>query len=431
MVDEIIRRTGSDPSLGMRTTRTWTEEELPKGYREGVNLLWPNGKATLTGLLSKVKKVRESQSHFMWFEKKKAVKNVAATTTSTTVVRGDNVNIGITTAFMNMVREGHEVVLRSSDNHDADVVAKVTNVSRTSTPSVDVMVVTPTGTLAACDRMNIVGNINSEASVRPASISYNAEERENYQQIWRNSLSMSRTDLKNVSRLKDRYKDLKAETWQDHAEEQEGCFLWGVKDQYQGDNGEPERITGGLIPEMKRYAPQNIFDCARQADFAGGTFAGSSGFGIELLEDYLIKTSFLWGEDSAKMVFIGNSVQGAIQKAVRDSSQYQITHGESQYGINVSVLTTPYGTWNLHRYTPFNLDPSLQHSMLAFSLDQMELHYTDDFHFEKDEHFGKGGGSGLDGLVEGFLTEAGLAFNHVEKAVYAYNFGMDSLLSAP
>lgn len=427
-LDPLIRRIGSDPTIGMRTRRTWDDEEVPKGYREGVNYLWPNGKATLTGLLSSVKKVRETQSEFCWFEKKKKAKNVAATTGSTTVARGDSVNIGITVEFMNMIREGHEILLRTANDHSLDVVAKVTNVSRTSTPSVDAVVTTPTGDLTTCDRLLIIGNVNPEASVRPAAISYNAERRHNFQQIWRNPLAMSRSDMKNKSRLGERYRDLKMECWQDHAEEQEGCFLWGQKDEYTGDNGESERMTGGLIPEIKIYAPGNIFDCARIDAFAGQLFKD---FAIELLEEYLIKTSFLWGEEDTKMVFVGNNVQGAIQKAVRASSQYNIEHGAKSFGINVSVLTTPYGEWHLHRYTPFNLDPSLQNSMLAFNIDQMELRYTDDFHFEKDMQFGKGGGSGLDGLVEGFLTEAGLAFNHVEKSVYASNFGLDSLLPAP
>jgi len=424
-LDDLVRRVGSDPTIGMRTRRTYDEEEVPKGYREGVNYLWPNGKATLTGLLSQTKKVRETQSEFCWFEKKKAIKNVAATHSNTTVAKGDSINVGITTSFMNMIREGHEILLRTSNDHSEDVVAKVTNVARTSTPSVDAVVITESGDLTNCDRVMIIGNINPEASVRPASISYNAERRRNLQQIWRNSLSMSRSELKNKSRLGERYNDLKLECWQDHAEEQEGCFLWGQKDEYVGDNGESERLTGGFIPEIKAYAPGNIFDCARIEEFAGQTFAT---FGLELLEEYLIKTSFLWGEEDTKIVFVGNNVQGALQRLVRSSSQYNIEYGAKAHGLNVSVFTTPYGEWHIKRYTPFNLEPSLQNSLLAFNLDQLELRYTDDFHFEKDKMFGQGGGSGLDGLVEGFLTEAGLAFKHVEKAIYAYNFGLDSLL---
>lgn len=427
MPDIFNPRTGSDPTLGMRTTRTWTTEELPKGYREGVNLLWPNGRATLTGLLSKAKKTRETQSHFMWFEKKKWIKSADATPGSAVVSVDDSVNVVIDTSFMNMIRVGHEVLLRTSNNHAADVLARVTNVTRSSTPSFDCIVLTAAGgDLTNADRVLIVGNINPEASVRPAAISYNAEERHNYQQIWRNSLAMSRTDLRNKSRLGDRYRDLKTEAWQDHAEEQEGCFLWGEKRIYEGENGEPERVTGGFIPEIKQYAPQNIIDCARITEFAGETFLNT---GLEILEEHLIRPSFVWGDASEKFVFAGNSVLGAIQKVVRENSQYNISHNEKAFGINVSRIDTPYGSWLFHKYTPFNLDPSLHNSLLAFEMDQMELRYTDDFHFEKDIHFSKGGGSGLDGLVEGFLTEAGLAFNHVEKAIYASNFGVDSLLT--
>lgn len=422
MVTEFTRRSGYDPTLGMRGTHTWNEEEVPKGYRDGVNYLWPNGKATLTGLLSKAKKVRESQSHFMWFEKKKAVKSSSATSSTGAVKRGDSVTVVITEAFKNMIREGHEVLLRDADDHSKDIVVKITSIDRT-VPNFVGEVLTASGNTSTIDRMLIIGNINSEASVRPSAISYNGYERYNYQQIWRNSLSMSRSDLRNTARIGDRYKELKIDTWQDHAEEQEGAFLWGVRDIKMGDNGMPERTTGGIIPFISEYAPSNIIDCKTAvSDFAGTTFLAN---GLELLETYLIKPSFDWGESSEKIVFAGNAVLAAIQKVVRDAGSYQIYHGEKAYGINVTRIDTPFGSWLFHRYTPFNLETSLQKSLLAFEMDQLVFHYTDDFHFEKDEHFGKGGGSGLDGLVEAFLTEGGLEINFPEKMIYAYNFGDD------
>lgn len=428
MANEFVRRTGSDPSVGMRGTHTWTEDELPKGYREGVNTLWPNGKATLTGLLSKAKKVRETQSEFTWFEKKKSVKSAAGTTNSTTVAKGSMVTVAIPEAFKNAVREGHEIVLRTSNNHAADVIIKATEVIRSAAPTVTGVVKTlGGGDLTNMDRFLVIGNINPEASIRPTAISYNGYSRSNFQQIWRNSFSMSRSDLRNRARIGDRYRELKLDAYQDHSEEQEGAFLWGEKDIEMGENGMPERMTAGIIPWIRDYAQENYIDCARDATYmpSGSTFADK---GLELLEEGLIKRSFTWGEASEKFVFAGNSVYGALSSLVRANSQYTITHGVTAFGINVSRIDTPYGSWMFHKYTPFNLDSSLQRSMLVFDLDQFTFHYTDDFHFEKDEHFGKGGGSGLDGLVEAFLTEGGLEIQFPEKSMYVWNFGLDSLL---
>lgn len=420
MVTEFSRRTGYAPSIGMRDTSTWNEDEVPKGYRDGVNYLWPNGKATLTGLLDRAKKVRESQSHFTWFEKRKLAKSSTGTSSDGAVVRGDSITVTIADDFKNMVREGHEILLRDADDHSKDVLAKVKTVTRTSTPSLTASVITATGNLSTIDRMLIVGNINPEASTRPVSISYNGYERDNYQQIWRNSFSMTRTDLRNKSRLKERYAELKSEAYQDHAEEQEGAFLWGTKDIYMGDNGKPERVTGGIIPFIKEYASDNYIDCTAVTALAGKSFLAG---GLELLEDYLIRPSFDWGEGTEKIVFAGNRVLSAIQNLIRSVGSYQIYHNEKAYGINVSRIDTPFGSWLFHRYTPFNVETSLQRSLLAFEMDQLVFHYTDDFHFEKDEHFGKGGGSGLDGLVEAFLTEGGLEIQFPEKMIYAYNFG--------
>lgn len=424
----VDNQAAAQPHYGMRGTHNWTESELPRGYRDGVRMLWPNGRATLTAMLAKAKKTRETQSHYSWFEKKKGQKSTSVSSLggATTVARGEIVTIGVPDAYKNAIRAGHEVLLRTSTNHAADVVVKIVEVERTTTPVARCVVRTLTGDITNADRFMIIGNLNPEASIRPAAISYNGYERDNYQQIFRHALSISRTDLRNKHRIGEVYKDAKTDAWQDHAEEQEGAILWGEKSIEMGDNGMAERSTGGFIPFIRQYAPDNYIDCARIAGTTGQSFVDD--FGLELLEEGLIKRSFDWSEQSEKFAFVGNGVLSSCQALVRGNSTYQIVHNEQAFGINVSKFITPYGIWNLHRYTPFNLEPSLQRSILAFEMDQLEIRYTDDFHFEKDEHFGKGGGSGLDGLVEGFLSELGLAFYFLERAIYAYNFGLDSLL---
>ncbi len=431
------------PTLGMRGTHTWTDSEVPRNYREGLLYLRPNGKAPLTAMLSKLKKVKESQSHFHWFSKKLQYKgcNVDSYTINgqapagTAIAVNDVIALTIDAEFGYQVRAGHTVLVRDASKQSDDIVLKVTGVTRGA------LTATVTGrAISACatqapeyDRMVIIGNYNPEASARPAAISYNATEYGNMQQIWRNPLAMSRTDLANKSRLGDRYRQLKLETLEDHAMEQEFSLLFGEMSFELGDNGMPERTMQGIIPFVREYASENVIDAARLAvtDMNQANGTPWTTFGLELLEEYLIRPSFTWGDAMEKFVFCGSGVMSAIQQVVRSSSQYTITNGAAAYGIKVTSLETVHGTWHFHKHPLFNHENSMQNSLLAFEPEMLEWRYSMDMHYEKDIYMGKGGGDGIDGIREGYITEGGLAIYHPELFIYASNVGVAAINDNP
>lgn len=51
--------------LGMRGTGDWATDERPMNWRQGILLLYPNGSAPLTAILSKMgeQKVDDAQFH--------------------------------------------------------------------------------------------------------------------------------------------------------------------------------------------------------------------------------------------------------------------------------------------------------------------------------------------------------------------------------
>ena len=435
------------PTLGMRGTHTWTDSELPRGYRAGLLYLRPNGKAPLTAMISKLRKVKESQSHFHWFSKKLQYKGCdvdvtgdslaavdvnGAVRSTTHIAIDDTISITVEKAFGYQVRVGHMVMLRKADQQAYDVVIKVTGVSRGSSALVVGRAISGCATDDVLyDRMIIIGNYNPEASVRPAAVSYNASEFGGMQQIWRNPLAMSRTDLNNKSRLGDRYKQLKRETMEDHAMEQELSLLFGEMSWELGDNGMAERTMQGIIPFVRANASENVVDVGRDVATSMSVANGTAWttWGLEALEEYLIRPSFKWGDAQEKFVFCGSGVLSAIQQVVRGSSQYQITNGAAAYGIKVTSLETVHGTWHFHKHPLFNHESSMQNSLLAFEPDKLEWRYSLDMHYEKDIHFGKGGGDGVDGIQEGFITEGGLAIYHPELITYASNIGTAAITS--
>ena len=55
--------------LGMRGTGDWVTDQRPKNWREGILYLYPNGTASLTAILSKMKSESTDDPEFNWWTK--------------------------------------------------------------------------------------------------------------------------------------------------------------------------------------------------------------------------------------------------------------------------------------------------------------------------------------------------------------------------
>lgn len=456
------------PTLGMRTSKDWTAEEAPDSYREGILWLYPNGPSPLTAILTKLKNTKEENSHYHWFTQTLPIKSAAITAcylgndsggtnftdSNSNVDIADSVAVAIKMPnedLANMVKVGHEIILNAYTQSAtgatcdaADLVIRVTGIVKNGAntyikgmtirqATMDTSVLQTAEGRYLYGRVQIAGNINPEGSTRPAAVSYNAQEFGNYQQIFRTAMAINRNaNIKN--RLGEPYQNLKKSTLQDHSIELEWAFLKGEKGWRMGDNGQPERTTQGIIPFVRANAPSNILNLPMVTGNSWSTsaWAGASGYGLDALE-YIIRTAFAWGTSTEKPALIGTMALAAIQSAVRNGGNtlYSLTPGVTSYGIKVVTLESVFGTLHLVRHplwTPAQ-EPTMARSMLVLSPENLEFRYALDTVFHKDDRFGKGGGDGLDGLVEDFQTEAGLALYHPQTFTYAYNLGLTHVAS--
>ena len=97
------------------------------------------------------------------------------------------------------------------------------------------------------DTVLIVGNINAEGASIPDAISYDPVKYNNYTQIFRTPLEITRTARKTRLRTGDPYKEMKREALELHSIELEKAFFFGVSSENTGSNGKPERTTQGCI----------------------------------------------------------------------------------------------------------------------------------------------------------------------------------------
>jgi hypothetical protein len=201
-------------------------------------------------------------------------------------------------------------------------------------------------------------------------------------------------------------------------------LMYGVKGWEPGLNGEPERSTGGIRWFIKNYAADNEVDCARIADYSGMDWVDYSKPCI----DSLIRQSFQWGPSNDKLVLAGDGAMMGIQQMVDANSMYNITQGEAAYGIQVSQLRTIFGRWNIVRAPLLTLEGSDSNTLIVLEPKNLEFRYLQDTMFMPDVTYGKGGLASLDGKIEGYLTEWGLAMYFPETFMWINNVGVNSLV---
>ena len=253
--------------------RDWGADVRPKNWRQGVLYLYPNGDTPLTGMLSMLSEHSVDDPEFNWWTQTLATQGGTVT--------GVFTNVGLTAAYTSggvagqvlyfrtaqlvaeEFRVGHQVLLRDISNNEMDVNGKVVEVSLNGAASFIAVKLleaddNSTTDLSDCDWIQIIGSINPEGGPMPDPIAYDPTKVFNYTQIFRDSLSITGTQMETHLRTEDEYKKKKSETLQYHSIQMERAFMWGQRSENVGANGKPERTTMGMINFIRAHAPTNV-----------------------------------------------------------------------------------------------------------------------------------------------------------------------------
>lgn len=418
--------------FGMRGTGSWATDQRPKNWREMILFLYPNGDAPLTALLSMMKEERVNDPEFYWWTKSLPTQggtvsnvytDILSTAYTTGGAAGDTLYVKVAVAVANEFRAGHQVLLRNSSNYADDCNAKVTAVEKNGANSyltVKLLEADPTTTgIADCDTVLVIGNINAEGAVMPDAIAYDPTKLYNYTQIFRTPLQITRTARRTKLRTGDAYKEAKRECLELHSIEMEKAFIWGARSENTGDNGMPERTTGGLIEWINDNS-------GIVTDYTTDSSAGVDGKtwlqGGEDWLDYYLEQVFRYGGND-RMAFVGSGTLLEINKLVKLYGQYNIESGTTDYGINVRTWRTPFGDLHMKLHPLFSYETTNRNSMLIFDPSDIRYRYIDDTSFYDDPEKKNTGYTRMDGTKEEYLTECGLEFHHPSKAGWFNGFG--------
>ena len=432
--------------LGMRGTGDWVADQRPLNWRQNILYLYPNGMAPLTAILSMMstKKVDDSQFHW-WTEQIGSVGGAVTgifTLPDLSVayvaggVAGDVLYAVVTAALGNRIRAGHEILLRDANDYRVDVVGKVSDVSIGGATAVLSVILleaddnAPANNLSDCDNFLIIGNINAEGAEMPNAIALNPVKHDNFTQIFRSPLSITRTARKTRLRTGDDYQKAKRECLENHSIEMELAYLWGIATERIGDNGKPERTTLGIINFIRQNAPANVDDYTLNATYAGSPWAGVLGMG-EVWFKALLEQIYRFGA-TEKLAFVGSGALLGIDALAMSSGQINLTPGQKTYGMQIREWITPFGSLMMKTHPLFSFDATTRNMMVIIEPRELEYKYIDDTQFYGESSAKKHpegyGHRRIDGTEEEYLTECGLEFGFPDKCGVLNGIGLDNNL---
>jgi hypothetical protein len=440
--------------LGMRGTEDWVDNQRPENWRQQILYLYPNGMAPLTAILSMMGSKRVDDPRFHWW------------TQEQNVVSGDIDDIytdaGLLNAYVelgaagetlfctidtdadtdavelgNRIREGHQILLRDTTNHNVDKVGKVTGVTRGGAQTVlavrlleddNVVGAAPDDyNLTDCDSFKIIGNINPEGGEMPDAIALNPVEVDNYTQIFRTPLSMTRTAMKTRLRTPNDYQKAKSEALEMHSWEMELAFLWGIATERVGDNGKPERTTKGVINFIRDTIPANVDDYRQNVTYAGQTWVT----GGETWLKNMLEQIFRFGAQD-KLCLCGSGFLLGIDALAQTGGQMNIAPGQKFYGMEITEWRTPFGSIKMKTHPLFSYDATTRNMAVILEPKELSYKYIDDTTFfgesSSKSHSSGYGQRRIDGLNEEFLTECGLEFGLPQKCAVLTGVGLDNNL---
>jgi len=423
--------------LGMRGNSDWAADQRPKSWREAILYEYPNGDAPLTALLALLKSERVDDPEYNWWTKSLPAQGGAVTAIYTDAglssaytsggTAGTVLYVKMAEAVANEFRVGHQVLLRDSDHYDVDVNAKVEAVVKNGASSyiaVKLLEADDNGAstdLSDCDRALIVGNINAEGGVMPVSISYDPTKWTNFTQIFRTSLSITRTARMTKLRTGDQYKEMKREALELHSIELEKALLWGIKSENTGSNGKPERTTHGLIPAIKDGGISSTYSLDTAYTGQSWLAKGEDWFDAQL------ENIFRYG-GSEKLCFAGSGAILGLNKLAKSNGQIQLNPMTTIYGIKVMEWVTPFGTLYIKRHPLFSHETTNRNSMVVFEPKNLVYRFVQDTKFYAEGEAQNTGAGRKDGTDEEFLTECGLEYHLPTGWAYLNGVGLDNSL---
>lgn len=382
---------------GLVGTGDWSSDDFPENWRTTLLRLRPNAKAVLTMLMGLAKTEEVDAPIFHWGEK--GIRQMVFTSNAALAAATSIVFTGTTP--LKPIRKGH--VLRNTRTQEIVWVA-----ANPASPYTTLTVIrgdncgSTSAAVNASDNWILVTTRHEENATPPQGNYRTPTWKENYTEIFRNVIELSRTAKKTSLRYAQAgpTKEMLNDALEDHMIDIESAGIWGVPYNGTGDNGKPERTTGGML----HFCTTNVVDF-------GGAFDM-----LEFLD--ALRVSMRHGSNT-KLAVMGDQALLTLMHFVLSNSSFQVDANTKMWGMNVMRILSPFGTLMVKQHEL--LTDSEDYSDWALIIDTKNVRFRP--LRESDTHLIPNTvKDGRDGEVSEYLAEGGWEWDLEETHAVWQNF---------
>lgn len=293
-----------------------------------------SGTAPLLALSSGMQKESVADSSFSWVEDSHISGNAAATANAANnadTLAVDDANIWTpNTIVMNQ--------------NTAEYMLITEIVSSTSVKVTRGVAGTTAQAVASGDRLQHIGTTFPEGGGKPMPVSQRGESRTNYVQIFKNGWAITGTAKAIKFHTGNQLAMNRQQALGYHLEDLERSFIFG-RPYVAHINGQQTRMSGGIAYQIATYG--GLVESANQGGAGQMNLKGILSF-MRRVFDRNVK-----GLPNERIAFTGSGVLELIQQMVLLDGQYNISEGESVYGIKVNKLVGHNGDLTLMTHPLF------------------------------------------------------------------------------
>lgn len=305
-------------------------------FAQAITRLMPNGTAPLFGLTSLLKDETASNIEHGYFSKTMIFPALKIDDASGYLAGDTTFTVD---TYTNIV-PGDLVY----NERTGEIMMVATTPSATS-----VTVVRAVGTVAAAaindnDDLRTVGNAFEEGSTRPSAVAILADRYVNNTQIFRNSWAVTKTaaaipQIAGAGYVSESKQDCAAL----HAMAIEKALFFGQK--FMGTkNGQPLHTMEGIVARVTAAASGNITTLGATTNWTQ----------LEAALDKTLETVTDPKGGNIRTMFVGGTARRVIHNIARLNSTYQISTAETSWGLQLDMIRTPRGTFEMIEHPLFN-----------------------------------------------------------------------------
>jgi Family of unknown function (DUF5309) len=434
--------------LGLIDAETFSTQRF-KNVRRSVFYFYPNGAATLTGILSLLSEEVTNDPEFKWFEKRlseqrttTASANAAGPFTQTgtdtdqttggwSVAANGAFRIRTAAGATDIFRVGHVIKITSAPTTGAAIDIKAIITSFPASNKMEVRALEAISNALNTTAANglevlVIGSSFAEGIVDISSAVYNLPvELGNYTQIFRTPFSISGTALKTSARFDETgvYKDMAKEHSVFNMIEIERAIMFGTKTLYTG-GATPQRTTGGIIYFLQLWEAGTTYGntaATLDTDDNKRIIANAAGTMSDKQYDNYLERLFRVTNNNVneKLCMCGSGFLSVINQLYKSKSVLNADLPLTDtYGMNVVKHLTPFGTIYYKTHPLFTQNPTLRYNALFLDVQNLKYRYVNG---RDTELLTDRAPNDADYRKDEWLTECGLELRFPESHLYLQN----------